>query len=302
VICTQPRYDPGHSALYLLATQCWLKVMTKRLLLSLAHPDDESFGSGSLIAKYVAEGAEVTLICATNGDAGTVSPERLDGYKSVAELRLAELECASSVLGFKEVITFGYRDSNMMGHTDNENPKCLWQAPLEEVTARIVEVMRRTRPQVVLTFDPYGGYGHPDHIKMHQATMAAFHEVQSDPEHPQKLYYMAFPRAIIRIGVALMTLMRKDPRHVGVNKDMDMVAVLEATQPIHTRVNVGPYFDTGQRAADCHASQGNPRRMFPLAGLLMRRLAANTALTRAEPPVKPGEPVERDLFDGVTVR
>src|SRR5262245_49098940 len=201
--------------------------MPKRLLICYAHPDDESFGLGSLIAKYVAEGVEVSLICATNGDAGTVSPERLDGYKSIAELRLAELDCAAQVLRFKEVIKFGYRDSGMMGSADNQNPDSLWAAPLEQVTSRIVEVMRRTCPQVVITFDPYGGYGHPDHIKMHQATVAAFHAVRSDSEHPQKLYYGAFPRFILRLGVAIMKLMGKDPRHMGANKDLDFVAVLD---------------------------------------------------------------------------
>ncbi len=273
--------------------------MPKSLLVCYAHPDDESFGIGSLIAKYVAEGVEVSLICATNGDAGTVSPERLNGYKSIAELRLAELDCAAQVLGFKEIIKFGYRDSGMMGSPDNQHPDCLWRAPLDEVTARIVEVMRRICPQVVITFDPYGGYGHPDHIKMHQATVAAFNAVQADAEPPQKLYYAAFPRIALRIGVAVMKLLGKNPRRMGTNQDLDMVAVLDATLPIHTRINVGPYFDIGQRAADCHASQGNPRRSFPVTRLLFRRLTSSTALTRAEPPPKPGEPLEWDLFAGV---
>ncbi len=276
--------------------------MVKRLLVCYAHPDDESFGSGALIAKCVSEGVEVTLICATNGDVGTVDPERLNGYKSVAELRQAELSCAATILGFKEVIKFGYRDSGMMNTSDNEQPDCLWQAPLEEVTARIVEVMRRVRPQVVLTFDPYGGYGHPDHIKMHQATVAAFQAMQSEPEHPQKLYYAVFPRTLIRIGVTAMKLMGKDPRHMGANKDLDMVAVLEATLPPHARIDVSPYYDIGQRAAECHASQGNPRQTFPLAGLLMRRLTGTALLARAEPPPRTGEPLERDLFAGVKVQ
>jgi LmbE family N-acetylglucosaminyl deacetylase len=275
--------------------------MPKRLLIAYAHPDDESFGSGSLIARYVAEGVEVSLICATNGDVGTVEPKYLDGYKSVAELRLAELACASEILGFKEVIKFGYRDSGMMGSADNQHPDSLWYAPLEEVTARIVEVIRRTRPHVILTFDPYGGYGHPDHIKIHQATVAAFQATQADDARPQKLYFPTFPRTMLRVGVAVMKLMGKDPKRMGANRDLDMEAVLKATQPIHTRIDVSRYFDTGMRAAECHASQGNPRRWFPLVGLLMRRLTASTPLTRAEPPPKPGEPLERDVFAGVAV-
>ena len=111
--------------------------MAKRLLISFAHPDDESFGIGPLLARYAADGVEMTLICATNGDAGTVEPDHLNGYSSVASLRLAELECASQVLGFKDVITFGYRDSGMMGTPDNQHPDSLWQAPIDRLTGRL---------------------------------------------------------------------------------------------------------------------------------------------------------------------
>src|SRR5260370_1447470 len=92
---------------------------TKRVLIALAHPDDESFGLGSLIGKLVAQGVEVTLICATNGEVGSVDEKYMQGHASVAEVRLAELDCAAKVLGFKEVILFGYRDSGMMGTSEN---------------------------------------------------------------------------------------------------------------------------------------------------------------------------------------
>ena len=117
--------------------------MQKRILVSYAHPDDESFGLGPLIAKYTAEGAEVTLICATNGDVGSVSQELLDKYGSVAAIRLDELDCAAQVLGLKEVIKFGYRDSGMMGSADNNHADSLWQAPLDTVAHQIVEVIQR---------------------------------------------------------------------------------------------------------------------------------------------------------------
>src|SRR5271166_245404 len=104
--------------------------MTNRLLICYAHPDDESFGLGAFIAKCAAEGVEVFLICTTNGDVGTVSPEKMVGYASIAELRLAELRCASEILGFKEVVTLGYRDSGMMNSADNADPRSSWQAPL----------------------------------------------------------------------------------------------------------------------------------------------------------------------------
>ncbi len=273
--------------------------MTKRILLSLAHPDDEAFGSGSLIAKYTAEGAEVTLICATSGDVGSVKPEFMQGYNSVSELRLAELECAAKVLGIKETILFGYRDSGMMGSADNADPRSLWQAPLDVLTDRIAEVLRRTCPQVVFTFDPYGGYGHPDHIKMHQATIAAFKALQTEPEHPQKLYYGSIPKFFVRFGLFMMRLSRQDPRKVGVNRDMDLQAVYDHILPTHTKINVGQYFEAGQRAAECHASQV-PWRGNAVMRLFMRSFMASTLLTRAYPEPKSGEPVEHDLFQGIS--
>ncbi|MCA9907518.1 MAG: PIG-L family deacetylase, partial [Anaerolineae bacterium] len=142
----------------------------RRMLFSLAHPDDESFGSGGLIAKYVAQGVDAYLICATNGDVGTVKPEYLNGYSSIAELRLAELACAASKLGLKQVFTLGYKDSGMMGSSANQDPACLWQAPQDQITRQVVETIRQVKPQVVVTFNKYGGYGHPDHIAIQRAT------------------------------------------------------------------------------------------------------------------------------------
>jgi LmbE family N-acetylglucosaminyl deacetylase len=274
--------------------------MKKRMLICYAHPDDESFGIGAYIAKIAAEGTEVTLICATNGDVGTVPPEKLQGYNSIGELRLAELQCAAQVLGLHEVITFGYRDSGMMNSSDNCDSRCLWQAPLGQVTDRVAEVMRRIRPHVVITFDPFGGYGHPDHIKMHRATVLAFHRVRrTDPQYPQKLYYAAFPRLFVRIGVLMARMQGQDPRKMGVNGDLDFQAVLDATKPTHARINVADYYEVGMRAADCHASQVNPRRMFPAGQWLMKQIASTTGFTRAYPPPIPGEPIETNLFAGV---
>src|SRR5579859_4448075 len=105
-----------------------------------------------------------------------------------------ELDCAAKTIGLSEVVTFGYRDSGMMGAADNQHADSLWNAPLEEVTQRVVEVMRHARPQVVITFNTFGGYGHPDHIKINQATVAAFQQLQAEPDHPQKLYYTTGPQ------------------------------------------------------------------------------------------------------------
>lgn len=273
--------------------------MPRRLLISFAHPDDESFGLGSVIGKYSSEGVEVSLICATNGDVGSVAPERMNGYKSVGELRLAELKCAAQVLGFKEMILFGYRDSGMMNSADNQDARSLWQAPLDIVTQKVADVMRHLRPQVVITFDPFGAYGHPDHIKINQATLAAYQLLKTEANAPQKLYYAAFPRALLRIGVAILKLRGKDPRKMGVNQDLDFQAVLDATLPTHTRIDVSRYYEIGVRASACHASQIGPRTSIPGARWIERAVTSRASFTRVDPPPVPGEPLERDLFAGI---
>lgn len=137
---------------------------TPRLLFVLAHPDDESFGSGALIARYTRQGTQVSLICATNGDVGTVDAALLNGYASVADLRLAELKRASDVLGFHEVVLLGYRDSGMMGSPTTEAPQSLWhtwQTDPETVIRRVTAEIRRLKPQVVVTFNATGAMGIP---------------------------------------------------------------------------------------------------------------------------------------------
>ncbi len=284
---------------------------SKRLLVCYAHPDDETFGLGGTILHYTRQGVAVSLICATNGEAGTVPPERLQGYSSIGELRREELACAAERLGIHEVILFGYRDSGMMGAPDNQHPDCLWQAPQSDVARRIVEVIRRVRPQVVITFDPYGGYGHPDHIAMHRATVQAFHEAGNPEQYPeqldgglaiyqpQKLYFDVFPRFFIRFGVLLARLAGQDPRHMGRNRDLDFQAVLDATLPVHARLDLRRYYDELEQADGCHASQVSPRQMMRLPMFLARQTLGWESFFRAWPEVQAGARLERDLFEGV---
>lgn len=283
----------------------------KRLLISFAHPDDESFGLGGLIAKYVDEGVDVYLICATNGDVGTISPELLNGYASAAELRLAELDCASQILRFKQVLKFGYKDSGMMGSSSNDDPDCLWyqwQHKPERVTRRVVEVIREVKPQVIITFNNYGGYGHPDHIAIQRATVKAF-ELANDPDYevhnlppyqPQKLYYNRFPTFMMRMRIWQTRLRREDPRRVGRNRDIDLLKILENVEPAHAKVDIKNYLDVWAAASACHKSQGGG---LGRDGLLLRlfRLFAGTnqEFTRVFPSPQYPYVDEHDLFANV---
>lgn len=277
-----------------------------RLLIAYAHPDDESFGLGAMIAAYVARGVEVTLICATNGERGAVKPEFLEGYDSIKALRLAELDNAVKVLGLQRLILLDYKDSGMMGSETTEDPECLWQAPQAEVTRRVVEVIRDVKPQVVVTFNKYGGYGHPDHIAIQRAATEAFYlsgdasyETGQAPYAPQKLYYSGINKAAIRFGIWVMRLRGQDPRRLGRNKDIDIVKILDNVEPIHSTVEIGDYLDVGDAASACHASQlGGTFIRVP--HWVRRRVMRRQGFTRIVPTPPADRIDERDLFMGIT--
>lgn len=280
----------------------------KTLIFVGAHPDDETFGIGGTLSQYAAAGVKVYYACATRGEAGSASPEYIQGYASIGDMRWAELKCAAQILGLADVIHLGYRDSGMPGSDDNKHQEALLAAPLEQVTGRLVKVIRELKPEVVITFDPIGGYRHPDHIAIHNATVKAFHaagEPSYYPEagpafQPQKLYFRVLPRGLLRVAVKLLPLLGQDPHRLGRNKDIDLASVAEVDFPVHAVIRLTKRaVEARDRAAACHASQlgGRPRR----AGLLrlVDRLSGHSDLfMRAHPPAD-GRRRETDLFEGV---
>jgi len=278
----------------------------RRLLVAFAHPDDESFGPAGTIIHYASQGVAVHAICATRGEAGSVDPELLAGYRSLAELRTQELRCAARCLGLTGLHILDYADSGMEGAPENQNPACLFQAPLEEVVGKIVRLVRQIRPQVVITFGPSGGYFHPDHVKMHQAATLAFTAAGDaarfpdqfadglQPYQPQKLYYTVFPQRLVRILVRILPLLGQNPAALGRNKDIDLKRVAAVEQRLTTRIHVGAHYEAAQRAALCYASQGAGGRRSPI--FLGKWLFRYDTYTRAAPPFEGGQ-VERDLFD-----
>jgi len=278
-----------------------------KLLAVLAHPDDESFGIGGTLALYSRRGCKVYLVCATRGEAGTVSPEYLKGYSSIAELRETELSCAAHQLGLAQVGFLGYRDSGMPGSLDNQNPEALVAHPLDEVAGRIVKHIRDLRPDVVVTFDPIGGYRHPDHIHIHQATTLAFersgdpgfHPEAGVPFKPEALFYSIFPNRVLRVLTRLMPLVGADPRRWGRNKDIDLKALTEFEFPVHARINIRPVAEIKAAAGACHASQGGIGMRQGLMGLVTRLVGEHENYMRAYPSVDGGRRVHKDLFDGI---
>lgn len=281
------------------------------MLVVLAHPDDETFGLGGTLALYASRGVKVHLVCATRGEVGTVAPEFMEGYADIADLRVDELRCAAERLGLEEVHFLDYRDSGMVGTEDNEHPKALAQAPQDDVVKTLAGFIRRLRPEVVITFDPVGGYGHPDHIAMHDATVTAYKSAGDPlqfPEsgsafEPQKLYFATFSFRFVKPILALLRLGGRDPSKWGRNGDIDLTEVFKTKFPVNARVNYRKVADIKEQAMSCHASQLD---MGPstkgVAGALLRLLRSGNVETfmRSYPPVTNGR-IERDLFEGISL-
>jgi LmbE family N-acetylglucosaminyl deacetylase len=277
---------------------------TDRVLLAvLAHPDDETFGTGGTLAHYAQLGVKVYLVCATRGEVGEVEPELLEGYTSVAELREHELRCAAQTLGLTGVFFLNYRDSGMPGTIDNTHPDALFAADLSEVAAEVVHYIRLLKPQVVITFDPIGGYRHPDHIAIHKATVEAF-KLAGDETYvkgelqafqPDKLYFHTFPRGFLRFSVFFMRLFGKDPRKFGKNGDIDLQSIAEVHFPCDARVDYREVAEIRDRASACHDSQGGARITGGVMGFVRKIFGISDQYMRAYPP--PGKK-EKDLFEG----
>jgi LmbE family N-acetylglucosaminyl deacetylase len=257
---------------------------------------------------YARQGVAVHLVCATRGEAGTVGEEYLQGYASIADRRVAELQCAAEKLGLAGVHFLDYRDSGMPGSTDNHHRHALAAAPLDEVTGKIVAQIRRLAPQVVVTFDPIGGYRHPDHIATHLATLQAFHQAGNPsyndglpPYQPQKLYYQTIPKTFLRIVVWGMKLFGRDPRRYGRNRDIDLASLVQGGNfPVHARIDYRPVAEIKEAAAQCHISQipsGPPRNR--LMRWMQMIAGEREFFMRAYPPPAPGLR-ENDLFAGVS--
>jgi LmbE family N-acetylglucosaminyl deacetylase len=167
-----------------------------RVLAAYGHPDDEGQVTGAL-ARFIQGGATVTLVCGTRGEVGEISDPLLATPETLGYVRELELRAAMAQIGLADVRLLPYRDSGMAGWEINNDPRCLHMAPAETVVGEMVRIIRDTRPHVIFTWDPQGGYGHPDHIAMHRHTLAAFDasgDGEAYPEHgapwaPARLYW-----------------------------------------------------------------------------------------------------------------
>lgn len=219
------------------------------VLAVFAHPDDEGFGCGGTLAALVAGGHRVTLICATNGDVGEISDPALATPETLASVRQSELRAAMDLMGILDVRFLNYRDSGMPGWEDNDHPRSLFQAPQERVVQQVETVIRELRPDLVITHDPTGGYGHPDHVTICQRTEAAVERCRD--EGGPLLYYVCFPRSFFqRMWNKMMELGLRPPFSAD---DTDALGTPDAE--VTTILDVGRYVAIKKESLERHRTQ-----------------------------------------------
>jgi LmbE family N-acetylglucosaminyl deacetylase len=258
-----------------------------------AHPDDEAIGTGGILARYAAEGARTVLVTCTNGEQGDGPGGAKPGAPGhdpaqVAATRLEELRVAVKYLGISDLEMLGYRDSGMVGWGANEDPDVFRNVALEQPTERLAQLMQRYRPQVVVTYDSNGGYGHPDHIQAHRAAVAAAESTGI----PAKVYYSAVPRSGIQ-------LMRERLEAAGVDlADFDIPADFGVPDEVITAVvDVSPYVDAKLRALNAHASQTENFFLAQLPPDILTLILSREYFTLRSAAKSTG--TEDDLFAGL---
>ena len=235
-----------------------------------------------------ARGAALTLVCATNGDVGEISDPGLATPDNLGQVRQEELRAAMAVTGVPDVRFLGYRDSGMQGTSDNDNPKSLYQAPADQVVSQLVDIVQEVRPDVVITHDPSGGYGHPDHMTVHQRMTQAFELAGNDqgqqpgpganrqPWSPGSLYYVCFPRSNFR-------RMWQQMVDNGITPPFASLEVENIGSPddaVTTTVDVTAYVDTKIASLACHRTQMNPDGPFAqLPQEMMREIMSTEYFT-----------------------
>jgi N-acetyl-1-D-myo-inositol-2-amino-2-deoxy-alpha-D-glucopyranoside deacetylase len=245
-----------------------------------AHPDDEAIGTGGILARAAAEGIRTVLVTCTGGEVGEINPNTGATPETLGEIRKRELQDACDILGVSHLEMLGYRDSGMMGTADNHHPESFQQADLTKAIARMVSLVRKYRPSVIVTYDENGFYGHPDHINAHRVAVGAYHRAGDaglvdglEPYTPQKLYYTAIATSQFKeFGKRLRELGIAGPGGRPIDEPESDAVQAEPVEPdmpwgvpdalITTVVDVAAHAGQKRRALWAHATQMGPDVFF----------------------------------------
>jgi N-acetyl-1-D-myo-inositol-2-amino-2-deoxy-alpha-D-glucopyranoside deacetylase len=287
----------------------------RRLLLVHAHPDDESIGTGATMAKYAAEGAAVTLVTCTLGELGEVIPPELahlaaDADGGLGEYRIGELAAACAALGVTDHRFLGgqgrWRDSGMMGEPTNEVPYCFWQADVDEAAAELLAVIREVRPQVMVSYDDNGFYGHPDHIQAYRVAWRAF---ELSGGQVSKFYATTVPKSVLAEAIKLRRGSEPESHPAG-GTDFTQVDSVEdlpfgvPDEVVTTEIDATSYLDAKVDAMRAHVTQiAVDSPFFALSNNVGQRTFGREYYILLAGPRGPGrEPHgwEPDLFAGIS--
>lgn len=270
----------------------------RTLLAVHAHPDDECVSTGGILARYGAEGVRTVVVTCTRGEIGEISDPALATPENLAEVREREMREAVRILKISRAVQLGYRDSGMAGTPDNDHPDAFQRVDMEQALRRLVQVIREERPQVIVTYNENGGYGHPDHIQAHRLAVAGFHAAGDAHRFPEagppwatsKLYYTVFPRG--RLAQALQEAGLELPFEPPDEPPED-----QAT----TAVDVSAYLDVKRAALLAHRTQVGPEHFFARLPLpLLHRAWSHEYFNRVMgPATEPEGEQEGDLFAGL---
>ena len=300
-----------------------------------AHPDDETIGTGGLMAKAVADGHRVVLVTGTHGEMGEIVVKDMDtpeNHRRLGEIRAGELEAAMHELGVTEWENLGYRDSDMMGRAGNRDPRNFWNADLDEAAGRLTWLVRKYQPDVITTYNDFGGYGHPDHIRTHDVAVRAFaragdpawYPEQLTPEHggtgpseeegglapwtPSKLYEQAIPASVRnaiaeRMAAAGEQSFWSEPADASPEEKAQwqerMAKMLVPDEAITTWVDVSDVLDRKWAAIGKHVTQMSPDSPFLRFGKdAWQEFWAKEAYVLRESRV-PSTTPETDVFAGL---
>jgi mycothiol S-conjugate amidase len=291
------------------------------LLTVHAHPDDEASKGAGTVARYHAEGVHTVLVCCTGGEEGDVLNPAMDKPEvraRLAEIRRHELDASARIIGYDEVVLLGYRDSGMPGAAANAHPDAFANAPLDDAVGRLVTVIRRVRPHVIVTYpQAQRDYPHPDHLRVHEISVAAF-EAAGDPEcypeagpswNPLKLYYTVWPRRrILEMHEKFLELGLESPF------DDERLERMQRDEPVTTSIDLTGFTEVRADALRAHATQVDPaspywfglpdevlRTIYPFDDYFLARsrvgFAGVTGIDGDD--VMQGPVKEDDLFAGV---
>ncbi len=257
-----------------------------------AHPDDEASSTGGILAKYSAEGARTVVVTCTNGEMGDgpggVKPgENGHDEDSVAAMRRRELEKSCQILGVSHLEVLGYRDSGMMGWPTNEAPGAFWGLPVDVAAEPLERLMGTYRPQVVVTYDDSGFYGHPDHIQAHRITLAALEATRL----PAKLYYVTIRRSRLALFAQRMAQAGVQPPQV------DDPQFGSADEDIAASIDCSAYAAMKREALAAHSSQSDNIFFLNFSLPVFTELFGTEEFVRGHDPMN-GPLPEDDLFFG----